>query len=75
MTSRFIIVIIFFTVFSACKTVSIDQENYRVTSDFVIDNPEILEELGVDSSEPIVVTGEYEVFQTDMYKYIVINES
>jgi len=33
MTSRFVFVIIFFGIFSACKTVSINQETYRTTSD------------------------------------------
>ncbi len=36
MTSRFVFVLIFFSVFSACKTVSINQDTYRITSDSVL---------------------------------------
>jgi len=45
-----------------------------ISGELIIDNPIILEELSVDSSEPIIVSGEYEVFQSDNYKYIVIDE-
>ncbi len=52
MTSRFIFVLIFFSVFSACKTVSFDQDTYRITSDSVLLG-------GIGTGKEYVLEGDY----------------
>jgi len=49
-----------------------DADTKEISGELVIDNPNILEELGL--SEPIVVKGEYQVIESNDYKFIIIHE-
>lgn len=42
-----------------------------ITGPLVIDNPNILDQLGL--KEPIIVKGEYQVYESENYKYIIIH--
>src|SRR5690606_35071584 len=44
-----------------------------ITGDVKINNPIVLEELGLNPENEINMKGEYEVFQSDTYKYIIID--
>jgi hypothetical protein len=44
----------------------------EISGELVIDNPNILKELGLN--EPIVVKGEYQVIESNDYKFIIIHE-
>ncbi|HHT51738.1 MAG TPA: hypothetical protein GX007_00955 [Bacteroidales bacterium] len=48
-----------------------DSDTKMITGPLVIDNPNILDQLGL--KEPIIVKGEYQVYESENYKYIIIH--
>ncbi len=49
-----------------------DSEVKEITGALVIDNPTILEELGI--SEAITIQGQYQVYENEEYQFIIIHE-
>ena len=43
-----------------------------ISGPLVIDNPYVLNQLGL--TEPIIIKGEYQVYESENYKYIIIHE-
>lgn len=44
----------------------------EISGELIIDNPKILKELEV--TKPIIIHGEYKVYENEDYKYIIIDE-
>ncbi|MBN2746209.1 MAG: hypothetical protein JXR34_05735 [Bacteroidales bacterium] len=50
-------------------------DEIEFSTDFIIDNPEVLEFLGQNPDEPIIQTkGVYQVYQNENYKFVFIRE-